>query len=110
MIKEIVKGMWQFARFLFVPQWGRNKGNEFMLRQAAKPSGWVRDEDPAENRRERWLRNSEMESRGKGRNRDSRWGHRAQDKEAKLSRYRSMLTIYIIMNKKDGNRTKGATH
>ena len=27
MIKEIVKGMWQFARFLFVPQWGRNKGN-----------------------------------------------------------------------------------
>jgi len=28
MIKEIVKGMWQFARFLFVPRWGRNKGNE----------------------------------------------------------------------------------
>ena len=27
-IKEIVKGMWQFARFLFVPQWGRNKSNE----------------------------------------------------------------------------------
>ena len=27
-IKEIVKGMWQFARFLFVPRWGRNKGNE----------------------------------------------------------------------------------
>ena len=23
MIKEIVKGMWQFARFLFVPQWGK---------------------------------------------------------------------------------------
>ena len=25
MIKEIVKRMWQFARFLFVPQWGRSK-------------------------------------------------------------------------------------
>ena len=25
MIKEIVKGMWQFARFLFVPRWGRSK-------------------------------------------------------------------------------------
>ena len=23
MIKEIVKGMWQFVRFLFVPRWGR---------------------------------------------------------------------------------------
>ena len=28
MIKEIVKGMWQFARFLFVPQWGRNRRAE----------------------------------------------------------------------------------
>ena len=25
MIKEIVKGMWQFARFLFVPQWGKHR-------------------------------------------------------------------------------------
>ena len=25
MIKEIVKGIWQFARFLFLPQWGRNR-------------------------------------------------------------------------------------
>jgi hypothetical protein len=25
MMKEIVKGMWQFARFLFVPRWGRSK-------------------------------------------------------------------------------------
>lgn len=26
MIKEIVKGMWQFVRFLFVPRWGGPSG------------------------------------------------------------------------------------
>ena len=25
MIKEIVKGLWQFCSYLFVPQWGRNQ-------------------------------------------------------------------------------------
>ena len=25
MMKEIVKGMWQFARFLFVARWGRTQ-------------------------------------------------------------------------------------
>lgn len=28
MIKEIVKGMWQFARFLFVARWGRSRKAE----------------------------------------------------------------------------------
>ena len=28
MMKEIVKGMWQFARFLFVPRWGRRPSRE----------------------------------------------------------------------------------
>ena len=28
MIKEIVKGVWAFCSYLFVPRWGRNKGNE----------------------------------------------------------------------------------
>ena len=31
MIKEIVKGVWAFS-YLFVPQWGRNKGNENLSR------------------------------------------------------------------------------
>ena len=28
MMKEIVKGMWQLARFLFVPRWGRSRKAE----------------------------------------------------------------------------------
>ena len=28
MIKEIVKGMWQFVRFLFVPRWGEGPAGE----------------------------------------------------------------------------------
>lgn len=27
MIKEIVKGVWKFGSYLFVPQWGRNRNN-----------------------------------------------------------------------------------
>lgn len=27
MIKLIVKGVWQFCSYLFVPQWGRNRNN-----------------------------------------------------------------------------------
>ena len=42
MIKEIVKGMWQFVRFLFVPRWGRA--------QRGGPLGTV---SPEENDRER---------------------------------------------------------
>jgi len=26
--KEIVEGVWAFCSYLFLPQWGRNKGNE----------------------------------------------------------------------------------
>ena len=29
MMKEIVEGMWQFARFLFVPRWGRSKSGKY---------------------------------------------------------------------------------
>ena len=25
-VKEMVKGVWAFCSYLFVPQWGRNKG------------------------------------------------------------------------------------
>ena len=31
MIKEIVKGMWQFARFLFGPQRGETSGSRLMV-------------------------------------------------------------------------------
>ena len=27
-VKEIVKGVWAFCSYLFVPQWGRNIDNE----------------------------------------------------------------------------------
>jgi hypothetical protein len=33
-IKEIVKGVWAFCSYLFVPQWGRRKGNERVERGA----------------------------------------------------------------------------
>ena len=42
MIKEIVKGMWQFVRFLFVPRWGRAQGG-----------GALGTVSPEENDRER---------------------------------------------------------
>ena len=38
MIKEIVKGMWQFARFLFVPQWGKHRVHGSLQSKAAEPS------------------------------------------------------------------------
>ena len=51
MIREIVKGMWQFARFLFVPRWGRRSQRENRWgmegeRTTAKPSS---TEKPEEN-------------------------------------------------------------
>ena len=43
MIKEIVKGIWQFARFLFWPQWGRRESVHGSLQsKAAEPSEGLR--------------------------------------------------------------------
>lgn len=49
MIRSILKGVWQFCAYLFVPRWGKRNSSDRIARQETKKI------NPTENRRGRWL-------------------------------------------------------